>query len=70
MQDAGMDFDLTESQKAVQELARNFAEKEMRPVVMKYDESQEFPFEIVEKLSQLGFMGITWPEELGGAGLT
>jgi len=66
----GMDFELSENQKAVQELARSFAEKELRPVVMKYDESQEFPFEIVAKLSELGFMGMTWPEELGGAGLT
>jgi alkylation response protein AidB-like acyl-CoA dehydrogenase len=67
---AGLDFELSESQKAIQALARNFAEKEMRPTVMKYDESQEFPFEIVQKLADLGFMGITWPEELGGAGLT
>ncbi len=66
----GMDFNLTESQKAVQQLAREFAETEMRPLIMKYDESQEFPFETVEKLGALGFMGITWPEELGGAGLT
>lgn len=70
MTQAGPDFELTESQMAVEELARNFAEKEMRPVVMKYDESQEFPFEIVQKLGELGFMGITWPEELGGAGLS
>ena len=70
MSGAGMDFELNESQKAVQELARNFAEKEMRPVVMKYDESMEFPFKIVEKLGELGFMGITCPDELGGAGLT
>jgi alkylation response protein AidB-like acyl-CoA dehydrogenase len=67
---AGLDFELSDSQKSIQELARNFAEKEMRPTVMKYDESQEFPFEIVQKLADLGFMGITWPEELGGAGLT
>jgi alkylation response protein AidB-like acyl-CoA dehydrogenase len=66
----GLDFNLTESQKAVQQLARDFAENEMRPVVMKYDEAQEFPFEIVKKLGELGFLGITWPEELGGAGLT
>ena len=65
-----MEFGLTESQKAVQEVAHNFAEKEMRPVVMKYDESEEFPFEIVGRLADLGFMGITWPEELGGAGLS
>ena len=67
---AGLDFELSDSQKAIQELARNFAEKEMRPTVMKYDESQEFPFDIVHKLADLGFMGITWPEELGGAGLS
>ena len=67
---SGMDFQLTESQRAVQELARDFAEKEMRPVVMKYDESMEFPFEITEKLAALGFMGITWSEDLEGAGLS
>src|SRR5437867_2399204 len=66
----GLDFELSESQKAIQELARNFAEKEMRPTVMEYDESQEFPFEIVQKLADLGFLGITWPEDLGGAGLS
>jgi len=65
-----LDFEMTEGQKAVQVLARDFAEKELRPVVMKYDESQEFPHDIVNKLGTLGFMGITWPEELGGAGLT
>jgi alkylation response protein AidB-like acyl-CoA dehydrogenase len=66
----GLDFEFSDSQKAVQELARNFAEKEMRPTVMKYDESQEFPFDVVRKLAGLGFMGMTWPEELGGAALT
>ena len=66
----GMDFNLTESQKAVQELARKFAEEEIRPHVMKYDESQEFPDEIVKKAADLGFLGMTWPEDLGGAGLT
>ena len=69
-EDASLNFDLSDSQKAVQELARDFAENEMRPVVMEYDESQEFPDGIVRKLADLGFMGMTWPEELGGAGLT
>lgn len=62
--------DLNESQQAVRRLARDFAEGEMRPVVMRYDESQEFPHDIVRKLGELGFLGITWPEHLGGAGLT
>lgn len=66
----GMSFNLTESQKAVQELARKFAEEEMRPHILKYDESQDFPHEIVKKAADLGFMGMTWPEELGGAGLS
>jgi alkylation response protein AidB-like acyl-CoA dehydrogenase len=66
----GIEFTLTESQRAVQEVVRNFAERELRPVVMRYDESQEFPLPIIEELAKLGFLGITWPEDLGGAGLT
>jgi alkylation response protein AidB-like acyl-CoA dehydrogenase len=66
----GMDFGMTDHQRAVQQAAREFAEKEMRPLVMQYDESQEFPFPLVASLSALGFMGMTWPEELGGSGLS
>jgi alkylation response protein AidB-like acyl-CoA dehydrogenase len=66
----GMEFELTDDQKALQQMTHDFAEKEIRPVVMKYDESQEFPYDIVKKMAGLGFMGMTWPEELGGAALT
>ena len=62
------EFEFTESMKAVQQVARDFAEKEIRPVVMKYDESQEFPTEIIKKLGELGFMGVIFPETYGGAG--
>jgi alkylation response protein AidB-like acyl-CoA dehydrogenase len=62
------EFEPTETMKAVQDVARDFAEKEIRPVIMKYDESQEFPLEIVKRLGELGFMGILFPEEYGGAG--
>lgn len=65
-----MDLTMNESQVAVQKVARDFAEREMRPVVMRYDETQEFPHELVSKLGGLGFMGMTSPEELGGAGMT
>ncbi|MFH2003888.1 MAG: acyl-CoA dehydrogenase family protein, partial [Bacteroidota bacterium] len=54
-------FEITENQKMVQQLARDFAEKEIKPVIMKYDESQEFPLDIVRKMSELGFMGIIFP---------
>ena len=61
-------FEMTDSMKAVQEMARAFAEKEIRPVVMKYDESQEFPHEIIKHLGELGFLGVIFPERYGGAG--
>jgi len=65
-----MEFAQTEGEAAVARAARDFAEREMRPVVMRYDESQEFPADIVRRLGELGFMGMTWPGELGGAALT
>jgi len=65
-----MEFRPTEGEVAVAKAAREFAENEMRPVVMEHDESQEFPLAIVRKLGELGFMGMTWPVELGGAALS
>jgi alkylation response protein AidB-like acyl-CoA dehydrogenase len=65
-----MDFELTPENKQIRELARSFGQTEIKPVVMKYDETQEFPFEIMRKLGALGFMGVTIPEKYGGAGLT
>jgi len=65
-----MDFKLSERELEVKKLARDFAEKDIAPVVMKFDESQEFPFEIVGKLGELGFLGIIFPEEYGGSNFT
>lgn len=65
-----MDFVESEGQKAVRKVAREFAENTMRPVVMRYDESQEFPHAVIRELASLGFMGMTWPEDLEGAGLS
>ncbi len=61
--------ELTENQIIIRDTIRDFTEKNIRPVVMKYDESQEFPMEIMKQLGELGFLGILVPEELGGAGL-
>jgi alkylation response protein AidB-like acyl-CoA dehydrogenase len=51
-----LSFELTENQKMVQQLARNFAEKEIKPVIAKFDESQEFPHDIVKNMAELGFL--------------
>jgi alkylation response protein AidB-like acyl-CoA dehydrogenase len=65
-----MDIKPTPENEQVRQLAREFAETEIKPVVMKYDEAQEFPLEIMLKLGELGFMGVTFPEKYGGAGLS
>ncbi len=64
-----MDFSLTEEQRAIQETAREFARREVDPIVEEIDESQKFPREVIRKAGELGFLGIIFPEEYGGAGL-
>lgn len=64
-----MDFSLTEEQYAVQEAARDFARGEVDPIVDETDESQQFPMEVVKKAGELGFLGVIFPEEFGGAGM-
>ena len=64
-----MDFELTEEQKAIRDLARDFAQKEIAPIAAKIDETGEFPRETVKKLGELGLMGIEVPQEYGGGGL-
>lgn len=60
---------LTENQLLIKDTVKEFAEKSIRPVIMEYDESQKFPFEIMKQLGELGFMGILVPEKFGGAEL-
>ncbi|HKI04067.1 MAG TPA: acyl-CoA dehydrogenase family protein [Thermoanaerobaculia bacterium] len=64
-----MDFALTDEQRAIQETAREFARREVDPIVDEIDESQKFPREVIRKAGELGFLGIIFPEEYGGAGL-
>lgn len=59
-----------EQMSMIRQTAREFAEKEVKPYVMKYDESQEFPTEIFQKMAELGFLGAYYPEQYGGAGLS
>ncbi|MFI5328156.1 MAG: acyl-CoA dehydrogenase family protein [Candidatus Rokuibacteriota bacterium] len=64
-----MNFALTPEQQEVRALARDFAEREIAPVIHHYDEVQEFPHEIMAKLAGTGLMGALVPEEYGGAAL-
>jgi len=63
-----MNFDLSDEQEAIRSLARDFATGEVRPVAEELDRTKSFPYEIVEKLGDLGLMGIPFPEEHGGGG--
>ena len=65
-----MDFRLTEEQQLLRRTVRDFADAEIRPHVREWDESQHFPVELMPKLAALGLLGIQWPEEYGGAGMS
>jgi butyryl-CoA dehydrogenase len=64
-----MDFCLTEEQKMIRDMCRDFAEKEIMPVAAEIDSTERFPKEIVKRAAELGLMGITIPEKYGGAGM-
>jgi alkylation response protein AidB-like acyl-CoA dehydrogenase len=65
-----MEFELSEEQALLRKTVREFAEKELGPHSREWDEKQEFPREVFGKLGELGLMGVCWPAEYGGAGLT
>jgi hypothetical protein len=64
-----MDFEYTSEQIQLRKSVREFAEAEIGPHVMEWDEAQIFPMEVIRKLGELGYMGAIFPEDLGGAGL-
>ena len=66
----GIDFRVTDEMKMLRQTAREFAEAEIKPQVMKLDEAQEFPMTIFRKMADLGFLGATVPTDLEGAGLS
>ena len=66
----GVSFALTDEQKALRELAREFAEKEIRPKEREYDEKMQHPADVVAKAHEVGLMNLNVPEEYGGLGLS
>jgi alkylation response protein AidB-like acyl-CoA dehydrogenase len=65
-----MDFRLTDEQDLLRRTVREFAEAEIRPHVMEWDEAQQFPMDLLPKLAALGLTGVQFPEEYGGAGMS
>jgi len=65
---ASFDFSINDNQRMIGQMARDFAEKHIRPHVMEWDEAQHFPIELFKKLGELGMMGVFVPVEYGGSG--
>ncbi len=65
----GVDFSFTDEQQQLRKSIREFAEGEIAPHVMEWDEVSHFPLEIMPKLAEMGLLGIIFPEQYGGAGL-
>ena len=64
-----MNFELPEEQLQIKRAVREFAEAEIKPNVMKWDEAQYFPKELWQQLGEFGLTGVIFPEEFGGAGM-
>jgi alkylation response protein AidB-like acyl-CoA dehydrogenase len=67
---SSVDFELDEEQKLLRKTVRDFAEAELGPHSREWDEKQDFPREVFAKLAELGLMGVAWPAEYGGSGLS
>ena len=62
-----MDFKLTAEQEMIREMARDFTEKNIKPVAARFDEEKRFPYENLKKMAGLGLMGMNIPVEYGGS---
>jgi butyryl-CoA dehydrogenase len=63
-----MDFELSEEHQQIRDTLANFAEREIKPHSFEWDKNETFPRHIVEKLGELGFLGVSYPERFGGGG--
>jgi alkylation response protein AidB-like acyl-CoA dehydrogenase len=63
-----MDFELTEEQRRIRETLTDFAEREIKPHSTRWDKEEIFPREVISKLGELGFLGVSFPEKWGGGG--
>jgi alkylation response protein AidB-like acyl-CoA dehydrogenase len=63
-----MDFELTDDQRMIRDMVRDFAQKEIAPIAAEMDKTEEFPWPVVRKMGELGLLGLPIPEKYGGAG--
>jgi alkylation response protein AidB-like acyl-CoA dehydrogenase len=63
-----MDFELTEEHQRIRDTLASFAEREIKPFSSEWDKTEKFPRHVVEKLGELGFLGVSFPEQFGGGG--
>lgn len=68
MTEGVIDFEVGENQKMIAQMVQDFGAKEIKPFMMEWDESQEFPIDLFRKLGDLGLMGVLVPHEYGGSG--
>ena len=64
-----MNFELTDEQRAVRDMAQDFAERRVKPIASELDHESRFPKEIMEEMASLKLLGVCIPEDLGGAGM-
>src|SRR6266404_6321259 len=64
-----MDFEFNDEQQQLRRTVREFAEREIAPHVLEWDEASHFPLETVKELGRLGLLGVIFPAEYGGAGM-
>ena len=64
-----LNFEFTEEQEMFRDTIRDFAAKEVEPLIEEYEEKEDFPKELFPKLGEMGFLGIVFPEEYGGVGM-
>ena len=62
------EFKFTEEQNMLREMVRDFTNNEIKPIAAKIDEEAKIPRELITKMAELGFLGISFPEEYGGGG--
>ena len=64
-----MDFELNEEHKMIEQMVYDFARKEILPIIKEHDRSHTFPYELLPKMAEQGFMGVCLPIRYGGAGM-